>query len=133
MRPVTEGRAAEVIARVFRENDLQPEPARVVHLMRDKAIKMEVAAKHHKFGVAYMSDSDAAKLGEALPHRPQGTHALVVVQGEQGARVLVLFENDYVEDDAEGDGHTVTTIAADRKLERDVRDFLRRAERQSWP
>jgi hypothetical protein len=132
-RPVPEARAASVIARVFRENDLEPEAARSVHLTRDKSIKLEVAAAHHQFGVAYVSEADAAQLGDALPHRPKGTRALVVVQGEQGAHVLVLFEGDYVDDDADGEDHTMSGVAADRKLERDVRDFLRRAERQSWP
>ena len=48
-------------------------------------------------------------------------------------RFLVLFADDYTEDDMTGEEHTATTIAADRRLVRDVRDFLHRAKQQGWP
>ena len=68
-----------------------------------------------------------------MPRRPEGSDALLVVRGEQGTRILLLFESDYVEDDLEGEGHTATTIAAEREIERDARDFLYKAAREAWP
>ena len=133
MRPVAEENAAAIIDRTFRTRDVVPERDRVVHLSREKQIHLEVAAAEHKFGVAYVTDADAEQLGEVIPHRPRGSDALVVLRGEQGSRILVLFERDYVQDDGEGEEHTRTTIAAQRKLERDVRDFLHKAKAERWP
>jgi len=133
MRPVAQDNAAAIIDRTFRTRDVVPERDRMVHLSRDKQIRLEVAAADHKFGVAYMSDADAERFGEMIPQRPRGSDALVVVRGEQGSRILVLFERDYVQDDGEGEEHTRTTIAAQRKIERDVRDFLHKAKAERWP
>ena len=51
---------------------------------------------------------------------------------EHRQELLALFARDYKEDDLEGEAHTQTSIAATRELERDVRDFLRRAEMEGW-
>src|SRR5262249_47948025 len=133
LRPVPEERAADIIGRTFRTRDVTPERNRVIHLARDREIRLAVAAADHRYGVAYMSDAQALELGDAVPKRPAGSDALVVVRGEKGARILVLFENDYVEDDADGERHTTTTIAVRRKIERDVRDFLEKAIAEGWP
>jgi hypothetical protein len=90
-----------------------------------------VAAAGRGFGVAYLTADDWAKAGDALPPRPTNG-SLVVAVGEGGTRVLCLFADDYGEDDDMGDAHRATTLAADRRLARDVRDFLHRAEVQKW-
>lgn len=133
MRPVAEDNAAEIIGRTFRTRDLVPERDRMVHLSRTKQIRLQIAAAEHRFGVAYLTDAEVAQLGDAVPERPRGSDALVVLRGEQGTRILVLFERDYVQDDSEGEEHTKTTIAAQRKIERDVRDFLYKAKAERWP
>ncbi len=95
-------------------------------------MRLEVAAAGRRFGVAYLTAQDWAEVGDALPARPS-TNALVVARGEGGERILCLFAADYADDDQTGDERRATTIAADRRLERDVRDFLHRAEEQAWP
>jgi hypothetical protein len=133
MRPLSEDRAAEIMGHAFRASGFAPERNRTIHLARDKPIRLEVAAADHKFGVAYVTEADAERLGDAIPERPRGTDSLLVVRGEQGTRILLLFEGDYVEDDLEGESHTTTTIAAERKIERDARDFLYKATHEAWP
>jgi hypothetical protein len=133
LRPIPEERARELIARTFREVGVTPERDRLVGVGRDaKQVRLEVAAAGRKFGIAYLTAADWEKAGEALPARGSNG-SLVVANGQGGTRILCLFADDYTEDDLTGDVHTSTTIAADRRLERDVRDFLHRAEEQSWP
>ena len=49
------------------------------------------------------------------------------------ARVLVVHDSDYLYDDHVGEGHEDTTVTAELKLRRDVRDFLVRAHAERWP
>jgi hypothetical protein len=132
MNPIPEERARELIARTFREVGVATEIDRFVHIGRDdRRVRLEVAAAGRKFGVAYLTPEDWAQAGDALPPR-SSNDSLVVATGEGGTKILCLFASDYAEDDQTGDNRMATTIAADRKLERDVRDFLHRAEEQSW-
>jgi hypothetical protein len=132
MNPIPESRARALIARTFHEAGVEAEVDRFVHVGRDeKRVRLEVAAAGRKFGVAYLTPEDWAQAGDALPPR-SSNNALVVATGEGGTKILCLFASDYAEDDQTGDERMATTIAADRRLERDVRDFLHRAEEQSW-
>ena len=111
---------------------MAPEPNRYVRLGRDeKRVRLEVAAAGHRFGVAYLTAADWEQAGDALPSHSTND-SLVVATGEGGTKILCLFASDYGEDDQTGNDRRATTIAADRRLERDVRDFLHRAEEQSW-
>jgi len=47
--------------------------------------------------------------------------------------VLVLFADDYQYDDLAGEQHESTTITAEKKLTRDVRDFLVQARSKNLP
>jgi hypothetical protein len=131
MHPIAEGRARTLIARTFQDAGTPPEADRFVAI-RDRRVRLEVAGAGRKFGVAYLTADDWAKAGDALPPRP-ANNSLVVAVADGGTRILCLFADDYAEDDDTGDEHRSTTIAADRRLERDVRDFLHRAEAQKWP
>jgi hypothetical protein len=132
LHPIPEERARALIARTFRAAGVATDVDRFVHVGGDvKRVRLEVAAAGKKFGVAYLTPEDWAQVGDALPPR-SASGALVVASGEGGTKILCLFDSDYAEDDQTGDERTATTIAADRKLERDVRDFLHRAEAQSW-
>jgi hypothetical protein len=132
MHPIPQDRARELIAQTFRQAGVAPEVDRFVHVGRDeKRVRLEVAAAGHKFGVAYLTAEDWEQAGDALPPHSK-TDSLVVATGEGGTKILCLFASDYGEDDQTGDERRATTIAADRRLERDVRDFLHRAEEQSW-
>jgi hypothetical protein len=62
--------------------------------------------------------------------------ALQLVSGlgaDGDARILLLHDTDYVYDDQVGGAHEKSTIAAELKLRRDVRDFLVRAHGANWP
>jgi hypothetical protein len=39
-------------------------------------------------------------------------------------RILILFQDNYVFDDLAGESHELTVITTERKLTRDVRDFI---------
>jgi hypothetical protein len=132
LSPIPEQRARELIGRTFREAGVATEVDRFVRVGRDdKHVRLEIAAAGRKFGVAYLTPNDWERAGDALPPR-SSSNALVVATGEGGTKILCLFASDYSDDDQTGDERTSTTIAADRRLERDVRDFLHRAEAQAW-
>lgn len=133
LTPIPEQRARELIGRTFRQAGIATEVDRFVRLGKDdKRVRLEVAAAGRKFGVAYLTSDDWAQAGDALPPRASND-SLVIATGEGGTRILCLFASDYADDDQTGDLRTSTTVAADRRLERDVRDFLHHAEEQSWP
>jgi len=131
MHPIPEGRARTLIARTFQDAGTAPEADRL-ETVRERPVRLEVAAAGHTFGVAYLTRDDWSKAGESLPPRPTNG-ALAIAVGDRGTHILCLFADDYAEDDETGDEHRSTTIAADRRLQRDVRDFLHRAETQRWP
>jgi hypothetical protein len=131
MHPIPEGRARALIARTFQDAGAPPEADRWV-TVRGRRVRLEVAAAGRSYGVAYLTAEDWVQAGDALPPRPRGD-ALVLAVADGGVRFLCLYADDYAEDDATGEDHRATTIAADRRLERDVRDFLHRAEAQKWP
>ncbi len=133
-RPVDERRASEVIAQTFARAKIEPETNRDVKVLGGKVIHVEVAAAGHKYGVAYLTREDQAALGDALPKKAPDSDALIIVPGdEEGVHILVLFERDYLHDDLMGEVHENTNIAAELKLERDVKDFLRKATEDQWP
>jgi hypothetical protein len=130
LHPIPEDRARQLIARTFREAGLATEVDRVVRV-KDTPVRLEVAAAGRSFGVAYLTDADWKEAGDALPARG-AKDALVLATGEGGTKILCLFAGDYGEDDQSGDERAASTIAADRRLARDVKDFLHHAEEQAW-
>jgi hypothetical protein len=133
LTPIPEDRARELIVRTFRDAGMEAETNRFVEVGKDvRRVRLEVAAAGRKFGVAYLTSQDWSEVGDSLP--PRSTDGkLVVARAREGTRILCLFAADYGEDDETGETRNATTIAADRRLERDVRDFLHRAQEQSWP
>jgi len=132
-RPMDEPRAQEVIAKTFQSEGVDPEANRTFSIASGKTLKLEVAASGKKFGVLWMTRDIARDLKSFLPAR-EGD-ALVVLNGvgeDAKAHVLALWDADYVNDDLAGASHASTEIAAERKLERDVRDFLTKAKAEGW-
>jgi hypothetical protein len=95
-------------------------------------LRVDVAAAGHKYGVAYLAHDALARAFDTIPKRDADSDALVVVDASQGDRVLVLDQRDYMTDDLEGETHSVTTIAAENKIQRDARDFVVKAVRDQW-
>jgi hypothetical protein len=118
------------------ERDL-PVRGKPVSLAPGKQLEVDVAAQGRKYGVAYVTVNERQALGNALaPRDPSMGDALQLVSGigEDGdARVLVLQDSDYLYDDHMGEEHQETTVTAELKLRRDVRDFLVRAHAEKWP
>lgn len=136
-RPLEERRAIEIIIEAFRQEQDSPVPGTPVAISADRALEVDVAAEGKKYGVAYVTGRERAQLGPALPPRdPSMGDALQLISGvgaDGDARVLLLHDFDYVYDDHVGEAHEKSTIAAELKLRRDVRDFLVRAHSERWP
>jgi hypothetical protein len=135
LRPLDEAHAVAIMAKAFRDVGLDPVRNRTIQFGTHSAeLRLDVAAKDRHFGIAYITWQDADALGDELPKKP-GPDAILVVRGagpDTETRAALLFSADYMQDDLSGDGHSVTSIAAEQKLERATRDVLRRAERENW-
>jgi hypothetical protein len=135
-RPIDEPHAVAIMARVFRELGIEPVRNRVIKFgQSDAELRLDVAAKDRRFGIAYITWQDADKIGDALPKR-RDPDAIIVVRGngdDDDVHAALLFAADYMQDDLSGEAHTATSIAAEKKLELATRDILRRAEHETWP
>jgi len=135
-RPLDERRAVEIIIRAFHDERDRPIPGRKVALAEGKMLEVDVGSEGHKYGVAYVTANERMALGSALPPRdPAMGDALQLVRGETetDARILILHDTEYLYDDQVGTEHEASTITAERKLARDVQDFLVRAHAEKWP
>jgi hypothetical protein len=135
-RPMDEARAQGVIARTFQAEGVEPEAGRTFSLSASDAPKLEVGAQGHKFGVIWLTHDLETQIHGFLPKHDNDEGSLVVLDGasvDSGGHALVLWESDYMTDDLSGVAHSATQIAAERKLERDVRDFLLKAKNEQWP
>jgi hypothetical protein len=136
LRPIDEPHAVSIMARVFRELGLEPVRNRIIRFgPNDAELRLDVAAKEKRFGIAYITWQDADKLGDSLPKR-RDADAIIVVRGngdDDDVHAALLFAADYMQDDLSGEAHTATSIAAEKKLELATRDILRRAQHEGWP
>jgi hypothetical protein len=136
-RPLDERRAIEIILAAFADERDRPIPGRVVRLSQGQDLEVDVGAQGKKYGVAYVTTNERQRLGSVLPPRePSMGDALQLVSGlgdDYDARVLVLQDTSYLYDDHIGEQHRETTVTAELKLRRDVRDFLVRAHSEKWP
>lgn len=136
LRPLDERRAVQLIANVMRDQGDRPTTARRMQIQEGVEIEVDVGAAGHKYGVAYTNAAERSKIASALPQVDPESDALVLVNGmgdESDARILVLRDDSYLYDDHVGTEHEQTTITAENKLKRDVRDFLVRARAEKWP
>lgn len=137
LRALDERRALQLIAGVVREQGERPAGKRMVEIAEGKPLEVDVGAAGRKYGIAYTTPAERAKLGEALPTRDASMgDALLLARGagdEADARILVLEDTSYLFDDHVGTDHETTAITAENQLKRDVRDFLVRAKAEKWP
>ena len=135
--PLDEQRALAVIAQAYKEAGAAPADGRAVRLATGHTLRVDVGTEGRRYGVAYLTDAEQALLdpkADLPPHLPGGD--LPVVQGagpDLDVVILVLFAEDYQHDDFVGSGRESTGIAAERKLARDVRDFLAQAKLRQLP
>jgi len=135
-RSLDERRAVQVIAQAFHDEHDAPVPGQGIVIADGKTLEVDVMSDGHKYGVAYLTANERQALGSALPPRPaEMGDALQLVHGQgddADAKILLLHDTDYMYDDQVGTAHEETTITAERKLARDVRDFLVRAHSERW-
>ena len=136
-QPLDERRAVGIITQVYKDAGATASSGRPVRLSTGRSLRVDVGTEGHRYGVAYLTDADRALLDEKadLPPRAPGGN-LPVVQGagpDVDAVILLLFAEDYQEDDFRGTEREATGIAAERKLARDVRDFLAQARLRKLP
>lgn len=137
-KPVPERRAMEVIARAVRKQRLTPTEGRDITTQVGGKLRADVILDEKHWGIAFMTANDLERDdAKPLPVKdPKRPSALVVVDAvgkqDQGLRVLVLFERDFLYDDQVGEEHEQTMITAENAIERDVTDFLVQAKSQGW-
>lgn len=136
-RALDERRAIDIIVRAFHEEHDRPVPGGTLELADGTPLQVDVGSNGKKYGVAYITANELQRLGKALPPRdPSMGDALQLVNGagsDAEARVLILHDTDYLYDDQVGTDREASTITAERKLARDVRDFLVHAHAEHWP
>jgi hypothetical protein len=136
-QPLDERRAVAVIAQVYKETGTAATEGRTVRLATGHSLRVDVGTEGRRYGIAYLTAADQALLdvkADLPPHLPGGD--LPVVQGagpDVDAVILVLFAEDYPYDDYVGTAREAPGIAAERKLARDVRDFLAQAKIRKLP
>ena len=137
MRSIDERRAIPLIAQAYQDTGVTPTEGRDIRLSTGKMIRIDVGTAGRKYGVAYLTTGDLSGLDpktDLPPHTPGGDLPVVQGSGEESAAVvLLLFAQDYEYDDLAGDQHESTTITAEKKLARDVRDFLVQARARNLP
>jgi hypothetical protein len=135
MHPVHERRAVEILGETFHREGVDVVVDQMVTIGK-KPLRVDVAAAGHRFGIAYVTHEDATELGDAIPKYDPDSDALVVVDAiDKGGvwHVLLLYDRAYLSDDLEGEAHSATSIAAERKIDRDGKDFLVKAQHEQWP
>lgn len=135
--PLDERRALAVIHHAYKEGGATAADGRTIRLATGRPLRVDVGTEGHRFGVAYLTSADRALLDTRadLPPRTPGGD-LPVVQGagaDADAVILLLFAEDYQNDDFVGTAREATGITAERKLARDVRDFLAQARLRKLP
>ena len=137
MRAIDERRAIPIIAQVYQDSGQSPAEGRDMRLSSGKTLHIDVGTAGRKYGVAYLTNGDLSGLdpkADLPPHTPGGDLPVVQGAGEDGdAVILLLFAPDYQYDDLAGEQHESTTITAEKKLARDVRDFLVQARARNLP
>lgn len=136
-RPLDERRAVEIIIGAFRAENDRGVTGRSIGLPDGKKLEVDVSGAGKRYGVAYVTANERRELGNSVPTPQPGMEdALHLVRGtgdDAVAKVLVLHDSSYLYDDQVGEEHETTTLTAERKLERDVRDFVVRAHAEKWP
>ncbi len=134
-RTLDERRAIEVIRRAISQEGVQPGPGREVQLVSGgKLVRIDVGVQGREYGVVYVSDDDAQKLGPAIPppNGPDEKLRLVRAGADGETRLVLLYQTNYRYDDLVGETHEQTTITAERQLARDVQDFITHARTRKF-
>jgi len=130
---IAEGRAVAIIARTLQEQGKPAAEGRDVQLTGVKPLHADVVTVDQSIAIVYLTEQDLALIDAAadLPPRPAGDD-FWVTQGagpDAATIVLLLDASNYRYDDLAGEQHETTSIVAENRLTRDVRDFVVAAAR----
>lgn len=134
-QPLPETRAREVIAQAVQDSGARPSGQYTITVKRGLKLQADVGVVDHKYGIAYVSGSERAALGDAIPAHDVGSASLMVVRdiADRQSAVLLLHDLAYVADEQLGTERESSSLAAELKLARDVKDFLAKARGEGWP
>lgn len=121
LKPLEERRARAIIENAIIDNGETPVRPRIVDVS-GKQLTEDMAIEGGTYGVAYVTREEEATLAGAVPDRDPEATDLQLVRGANGEVVLVVWEQNYRFD--ESSEHTATAVTAERKLRRDVSDFV---------
>ncbi len=133
-RPLSEHRALQLISKTVREFDKSPVKGGYIEVARGKNLKVDIGLG--KLGVAYLTPAERRELAEVLPALKARRRTSLFIHSGRGndlyVKVLVLTAEDYAFDEYRGTDRTVSSIAAENRLTRDVRDFVVQARARGW-
>lgn len=122
MKPIEERRARGVIERTLLDNGMRPAKGRVVQLQDGSELTEDMAIDGESYGIAYLTEREAGKVGASVPDYQPDEEQLRLVSGTDGTITLILYEQNYSYD--AGETHETTAITAEKRLARDVSDFV---------
>jgi hypothetical protein len=134
-QPLPETRAREVIAQAVHETGARPRAQYTIIVKGGRQLTVDIGVAGRKYGVAYVTGSERADLGDAVPAHDVGSASLLVLRDikDRQSAVLLLHDLGYMADEQLGTDRDTTSFAAELKLSRDVKDFLAKAQGESWP
>ena len=119
-------RAIEVIRKTASECGILALPAHDADLPGGNKLTIDVALEGKQYGIAFVTLDESKTLGKALPPANQKDERLRLTRvGADGeTRVLLLYQQNYQNDDAAGNERQQSSMQSELELARDVKDFL---------
>lgn len=127
LRSLEERRANSIVGRAVEISGQQPKAGRRLAIDGGE-LQEDFLIGDGPYGVAFLTEEELARLGDAIPKHDPNSEQLRLIRPAKDAIVLVLYHHQYRYD--AGDAHTVTVVTAEKKLEKDVIDFITHVVKQ---
>ncbi len=129
LKPLEERRARAIIEQAIVSGGMTPTAPQIIKLKRNDArLSEDMRIGEGPYSVAYLTYDEEKKLAGSMAARDPNAQQLRLEPGADGEIVLILWAQNYRFD--EGELHTATAITAERKLRRDVSDFIQHVVKQ---
>lgn len=122
MQLLDERRAVLLIEQAMEQNGVTPGPGKDTTMRDGQVLHVDVTVDGTVYGVAYVTEREAGRLGSSLPPRRRSDELRLI--RPEGDVVLLLYQDRYEYDTA--DTHSATAIAAENELKKDIADFALR-------
>lgn len=122
LKPLEERRARAIIEQALVDSGARPVKPRSLTMPDGSLLTEDMAIEGGTYGIAYITTMEESKMSPALPKRDPESDQLQLVRAGDDAIVLLLWEQNYRFD--AGSEHSATALTAERKLKRDVSDFV---------